>query len=55
MLLRKLAAAAVGLVLGTGLLLQTGTVLAAKGEAYYTTQKISDHKKGDLPFWLMTM
>lgn len=47
MLLRKLATIAVGLVLGTGLLLQTGTVLAAKGEAYYTTKKISDHKKGE--------
>ncbi len=46
MLLRRLTVAAIGIVLGTGLLLPTA-VVAAKNEAYYTTQKISDYKKGE--------
>lgn len=47
MLIQRFAAVALGIMMGTSLLLQTGTVLAAKSEAYYTTQKISDYKKGE--------
>lgn len=47
MLIQRFAAVALGIMMGTSLLLQTGTVMAAKSEAYYTTQKISDYKKGE--------
>ena len=47
MLIHKIAAAALGIIMGTGLLLQTDLAWAAKSEAYYTTQKIADHKKGE--------
>lgn len=47
MLIRKLTAAALGVLLGAGLLLQPDVAWAAKSTAYYTTQKIDDHKKGD--------
>ena len=47
MLIQRFAAVALGIMMGTSLLLQTGTVLAAKSEVYYTTQKISDYKKGE--------
>lgn len=50
MLIQRFAAVALGIMMGTSLLLQTGTVLAAKSEAYYTTQKISDYKKGEFSF-----
>lgn len=35
MLIQRFAAVALGIMMGTSLLLQTGTVLAAKSEAYY--------------------
>ena len=47
MLIQRFATVALGIMMGTSLLLQTGTVMAAKSEAYYTTQKISDYKKGE--------
>lgn len=47
MRIQKLVAAALGVIMGTGLFVQTGTVLAARSEAYYTTQKIADYKKGE--------
>lgn len=49
-MITKFAAVALGIMMGTSLLLQTGTVLAAKSEAYYTTQKILIIKKVNLQF-----
>ena len=46
MLIQRFAAVALGIMMGTSLLLQTGTVMDAQSDAYYTTQKISDYKKG---------
>lgn len=46
MLIRKIVAAALVVSVAVGLLLQVETASAARNEAYYTTRKISDYKKG---------